>query len=76
MVRISLREHSAVEELRHIELTNRGIVELVWFKQDSVLAYFTLSVGEFMTEAFPDRWVFAVLQHPLRQCHGLHAVPI
>jgi hypothetical protein len=41
-----------------LELTNRGNMELVWFQQDSVLAYFTLNVRGFMNEAFPDRWVF------------------
>jgi hypothetical protein len=33
-------------------------MELVWFQQDSALAYFTLNAGGFMNEAFPERWVF------------------
>ena len=36
-----------------LELTNRGNMELVFFQQDSALAYFTLNVPEFLNEAFP-----------------------
>jgi hypothetical protein len=41
-----------------LELINRGNVELLCFHQENALAYFTLSVREFMKESFPDRWVF------------------
>ena len=36
-----------------LELTNRGNMELVFFRQANALAYYTLNVREFMNEAFP-----------------------
>jgi hypothetical protein len=41
------------------ELTSRVIMGNGRFQQDGALAYFTLSVREFMITEFPDRWVWS-----------------
>jgi hypothetical protein len=57
---------SLLEMLSYVlQLTNRGIMEQVWFQKDGAAAHFTLTRRVFLNKAFHCSWISCSSQHPI-----------